>query len=378
MYKKYKTKTILNVKKHNDGGWFWSKYSTSAYKGCEWGCEYCYSRDQKYNPHKSNKDKNVSQFKDPFSEYIKIKENAPQLLDKSLKNKSVDIIYLSGYQPIESKYKITRSLLKVILDNNFPVFINEKSPLLLRDLDILTKIKNTSFLNVGWSIITSKDNKTKNIFEKKAPSVKSRFSAMKKLSKNNIITGTIFMPILPYISDTEENIENIVRMTNESNGKYVLDGGLTLWGDCKNYFYKSLESYNPYLIKKYDELFKNTKYLKDYYPNIHRLILKYCKKYGLTNYIPRPISFYPEELQINKRIAAEFYIIARELLLSGQGGYKEWAYRKAGWILDDLKTNIKSIYEEYGIKGLLEIKGIEQKHAENIVKFLKKSNVTTI
>jgi len=84
MYKIYKTKTILNVHKHCDGGWFWSKYSASPYIGCEWGCQYCYSRDEKYNPHKATRDPMVLEFKDPFSEYIKIKENAPEILRKSL------------------------------------------------------------------------------------------------------------------------------------------------------------------------------------------------------------------------------------------------------------------------------------------------------
>lgn len=378
MYKTYKPKTILNVQKHNDSGWFWSKYSASPYLGCEWGCEYCYSRDEKYNPHKPERDKTVLEFEDPFSEYIKIKENAPYLLKKSLKNKPIEIIYLDSYQPIEAKYKLSRKMLNVALDLNFPVFINEKSPLLLRDLDILKKIRDRSFLNVGWSIITCTDDKKRSILEKKAPPVKKRFESMKILAKNNIMTGTIFMPILPFIYDDEENIENVVKMTSESGGKYILDAGLTLYGYCKTHFYKILKKFNPSLIKRYDDLFTGVRYFKEYYPLIHNTISNYCKKYNLTNYIPRPINFHPKELQINKKVAAEFYIIARELQLNGKGGYKEWSFRKAGWIVDDLQTSIQSIYDEFGISGLKKIRGIGQKHAKNIEMFLKNPTIITV
>lgn len=371
MYKTYKTKTILNIHKHTDGGWFWSKYSASPYIGCEWGCHYCYARDEKYNPHKPSRDPIVLEFKDPFSQYIKIKENAPELLRKSLKNKPRDIIYLDSYIPIDLKYQLARKMLEVCFDLNFPVFINEKSPQLLRDLDILKKINSNTFLNVGWSIITTKDNKTRKIIESNAPAVSLRFEAMKKLADNKIMTGTILMPIIPFIYDDENNIKAIIKKTKEYGGQYILDGGLTLWGYCKTHFYKTIEKHYPNLINKFEELYGNSKLFNNYYSKIHKLVLKYCNKYNLTNYIPRSVSFYPKDLQINKMIAGVFYLKARELQMSDQGGYKELSYRKTAWILDDLKENIKNIYEEKGINGLTLIKGIGKINANRIEKYLR-------
>lgn len=377
MYQVYQAKSILNVHKHCDGGWFWNKYSASPYLGCEYGCQYCYARDEEYNPHKASRDPEVLKFEDAFSQYIKVKENSPQLLRKALENKPRDLIYLDGYQPVEAKYKYARKMLEVCFELGFPVFINEKSPLLLRDLDLLKKINKRSYLNVGWSIATTKDDKARVAFEPKAPCVKSRFVAMKKLAENKIMTGTVFMPILPFIYDDEKNIESVVKETKKCGGKYVLDAGLTLWGYCKVHFYKALEKYRPSLTTDYDELYSNQKQFTCYTAHLHKQVLKYCKKYEITPFIPRPVSFYPEKLQLNKEIAGNFYLEARELQLSGSKGYREWAYRKAAWALDDLQENIEEIYHNEGIDGLRKIKGIGEKLAERIEGFLKVSKRNT-
>lgn len=370
MYKIYKTKNVLNVHKHCDGGWFWIKYSAYPYIGCEWGCEYCYWRDEKYNPHKPSRDADVLKFKDPFSEYIKVKKDAPKLLKKALLNKPKELIYLDNYQPVDSKCKYARKMLEVCLDLEFPVFINEKSPMLLRDLDILKRINKKSYINVGWSIITTKDDDTRLAFEHKGLPVKSRFEAMKILAENNIMTGTVFMPILPFIYDNEKNIADVVKQTKKHGGKYVLDGGLTLWGHCKTHFYKALARYDKGLILKYNELYNNKERFNKYTTQVHKLTVKYCKKYGLTSYIPRPIKFYPKKVQINKKIAGKFYLKARKLQLSGKEQYKEWSYRKAAWALDDLDKSIGDIFERESFEGLLKIKGIGKSLAGEIQRLL--------
>jgi len=370
IYKTYQAKAVLNIHKHCDGGWFWNKYSAFPYVGCEWGCEYCYSRDEKYNPHRPFQDPQVSKFDDAFSQYIKVKENAPELLRKALKNKPRDLIYLDNYQPIEAKYSYVRKMLEVCFELGFPVFINEKSPMLLRDLDVLKKIAEKSYLNVGWSIITTKDDRTRLIFEPRAPPVSARFAAMRKLAENKIITGTVFMPILPSIYDAEENIEAVIKKTEECGGQYVLDGGLTLWGYCKTHFYKALKTYDPALITKYDELYGNTKLLAEHTKSAHQLVVKYCQKYKVRPYIPRPIEIYPKELQINKKIAEKFYLKAREFQMSGQSGYREWTYRKAAWSLDDLEESVKEILQKQGIDGTRQIKGVGKSLGEQIKEFL--------
>lgn len=363
IYKTYKPKSVLNVHKHLDGGWFWNKYSAFPYMGCCYGCEYCYWRNEKYN----RLVKDAPKLEDAFSQYIKVKENAIDLLKKELKGKEKEVIYINSYQPVEFKYKLVRKMLEVLLELDFPVFINEKSPLLLNDLDLLKKL---SCSNVGFSIAFSKDDKAKEIFESKAPAIESRFDAMKNLSKEGITTGTVLMPVLPFICDDEENIKEIVKKTKESGGKYVLDAGLTLFGYCGLHFYKFLEKYDSSLVKKYKKIYLFHKELGKYYVKAHELVKKYCEEYKIPNSIPMPVDFYPKELQINKKIAEQFYLKSREIMLTQGMNYRQFAYLKTAWILDELKDNVKEIYDKKGKEGLMEIKGIGEKISDEIIKCL--------
>ncbi len=373
--KSYQPKSILNVHKHVDGGWFWVKYSAFPYLGCQYGCEYCYWRDEKYNPHKPSRDLEVLKFEDAFSQYIKIKENAVELLSNELSKKPKDLIYLDHYQPLEAKERLTRGMLEVCLESGFPVFINEKSPLVLNDLDILKKISKKTYLTVAWSIVTTVDDKTRIIFEPKAPSVKARFEAMKKLSEAGISTGTVFMPILPFIYDDEKNIEAVIKKTKECGGEYILEGGLTLWGHCKTHFYKILEKHDPKLLAKYKMLYDKKDNKQDpwltHTIKIHSLVKKYCQKYGIKNCIPRPVNFFPKYLQGNKKIAADFFLQAREIQLSSGMNYKYWAFQKAAWAIDELNQDTREIYKKQGKKGLLAIKGVGESIAEMIIEFLR-------
>jgi DNA repair photolyase len=370
LYEVYKAKSILNVHKHCDGGWFWSKYSASPYTGCEYGCTYCYAREVKYNPYKKQSQSTLIPMKDEFSEHIKIKQNAPELLTKQLSKQPKDLIDLDSHQPVDSKYEYARKMLEVCYDLGFSVFVNEKSPLLLRDIDVLEKISKATYLNVGWSIIGTQDDAVKSVFEPNSPPFESRFQAMQKLATRGIYTGTIFMPILPFIYDTEDHIEKVVKKTRESGGKYVLEGGLSLMNQCKTYFYRALSAYDSSLIAKYDELYCNPKLMAEELARIHKIVLENCQKEGLTPYIPRPITIYPKEQQTNRSVAEKFYLEARELQLSGADNFRAWAYRKAARALDDLDRNVEDIYQEKGLEGLKAISGVGESLAKKIASFI--------
>jgi DNA repair photolyase len=117
-YVLYRSKRILNVHKHVDGGWFWTKYSAHAYVGCQEGCVYCYWRDEKYNM--LARDPAARHLSDPFSQYIKVKTNAAELLRKELSRVHKDVISVSDYPPAEARYGLSREMLKICAELGFP------------------------------------------------------------------------------------------------------------------------------------------------------------------------------------------------------------------------------------------------------------------
>jgi DNA repair photolyase len=127
----YRPKTVLNKNKRADH-WFWSRYSAYPYVGCQHGCLFCYCREKKYCPYDDPLD---------FSRVIKVKENAPELVRRGLSHAPVDVVSTGDYQPLERKFMISRKILEVCHDLGFPVFILERSPLILRDLDLLQDIQ---------------------------------------------------------------------------------------------------------------------------------------------------------------------------------------------------------------------------------------------
>ena len=97
------------------------------------GCvrQYCYLRERKYCPFDDLND---------FGYVIKVKENAPELLRKALSRLPVDVVCTGDYQPAERKFEVSRRMLEVCLELGFPVSVLERSPLVLRDLDLLKEI----------------------------------------------------------------------------------------------------------------------------------------------------------------------------------------------------------------------------------------------
>lgn len=365
---KYKADKVLNIHKYVDS-WFWDKYSAYPYKGCQFGCEFCYNREARYRPYEDP---------DDFSRVITIKENAPELLRNELTKVPTDLIAIGDYQPVERRYKISRKMLKVCLDLGFPVFILERSPLVLRDLDILKEINKKGFALVAFSIITtpkSKNYSKLRFFEPKSPKVNRRFKAMKKISKSGILTGTVFMPILPYIFDDDENIENVIKMTVANGGSFIVAGGLTLGRGYKKRYFDILKKIDPSLVNKYRILYPSYNvYGPDpiYMGEIANKVTELCEKYKISDRIPRPTRFFPEKLRLNKKIAEIFFDKVYRLEIKNKSFYRVWGYRKASWALDALKENIYDIYKEKGLKGLDEIKDIGEFFSEQIEKEIKK------
>ncbi len=348
----YRPKTILNKHKRADH-WFWTRYSAYPYIGCQHGCEFCYCREQKYSPYDDPND---------FAYIIKVKENAGSLLRRALSRNPVDLVFTGDYQPAERKFGISRQMLEACRDLGFPVFVLERSPLILRDLDLLQEINTGAPSVVAFSIISTPDSPYYNRvrqMEHLTPPAEKRFAAMQAIAAAGILTGTCFMPILPGLCDAEANLENVVRWTAEHGGRFVLASSLTLADQQKSYFFKVLGERFPDLVNLYQSLYPPASYAPCDYP-WHRIALRIrelCTQYGISDRIPRPI-IPGDKHACNKRIVERLANKVYEMELHQEPDYRIWAYRKAAWAIEDLEQDIGLVYQAMGLKGLQNIQNI--------------------
>ena len=185
--KEIQSKTILSVSKVYP-------YVINPYIGCQHACLYCYARFMK----------RFTGHREPWGQFVDVKINAPDLLKLEITKKKPGKVWVSGvcdpYQPLEAKYKITRECLKILARYNWSVVVQTRSPLVLRDLDILKTGKN---FEVGFSIATADDNIRK-LFEPDAPTIKDRVRVLGELHKAGIKTYAMIAPMLPGAEDLAE------------------------------------------------------------------------------------------------------------------------------------------------------------------------------
>ncbi|MDO9535559.1 MAG: radical SAM protein [Bacillota bacterium] len=178
--KEIKAKTILSASKIYD-------WVINPYVGCQHACSYCYARFMK----------RFTGHKEPWGDFVDVKINAADLLLVEITKKKRGRVWVSGvcdpYQPLEEKYKLTRQCLEILAQNNWPVIIQTRSPLVLRDIDILKEMQD---LEVGLSITTA-DEAIKKLFEPNAPSIKDRIKVLDELHKASIKTYAMVAPMLP-------------------------------------------------------------------------------------------------------------------------------------------------------------------------------------
>ncbi len=171
-------------------------YVINPYTGCQHSCSYCYARFMK----------RFTGHKEPWGQFVDVKINAPDLLRKEIVKKRRDFVWVSGvcdpYQPLEGKYKITRQCLEILAEHDWPVVVQTRSALVLRDLDIL---KRGRHFEVGFSITTADDGIRK-LFEPGAPPIARRLQALQELHAAGIRTYVMIAPMLPGAEDLADRL----------------------------------------------------------------------------------------------------------------------------------------------------------------------------
>jgi len=186
-------KTILCKSKVSD-------YTINPYVGCEHGCSYCYARFMK----------RFTGHREEWGRFVDVKINAASLLQREVRKKRAGRVWISGvcdpYQPLEKKYELTKTCLEVLSTHCWPVTIQTKSPLVLRDIELLRKFNE---IEVGLTITTADEN-IREIFEANSPPIKERIKTLERLHSVGIKTYAMIAPILPKAEDLVERLSGKV------------------------------------------------------------------------------------------------------------------------------------------------------------------------
>lgn len=288
-----KAKTILSKVKYGNE-WYGIDYNMNLYRGCSHGCIYCDSRSNCYH---------IENF-----DLVRGKENALYILEQELsKKRKKGIIGIGSmsdtYNPLEKEYEQTRGALKLISKYGFGVSIDTKSDLILRDIDLLKEINSKNNVIIKFTITTPNDELSK-IIEPNVCISSKRLQAIKILSDNGIFTGIMMNPMLPFITDKEEDIRYLVKLAYQNGAKFIHTYmGMTLRENQREYYFYKLDQHFIGIKEKY------IKYYGDKYncivPNYKRLYKVFtdeCIKYRILYDMKDIIKAYKKEIKSNEQI----------------------------------------------------------------------------
>lgn len=221
---------------------FYADWNMNIYRGCSHGCIYCDSRSVCYQ---------IDRF-----DTVRPKENALELLDNELRSKRSSGVITMGsmsdpYNPLERELCYTHGALELIRRHGFGAAFTTKSALCARDADLLADISRSSPVCTRLTVTCADDDLCRRI-EPRVSVTSERFQAMRILADHGVYTGTWLNPLLPYLTDTEDNIRRIVRMTADAGGRFVVCFfGMTLRTGNREYYFSALDRDFPGIREKY-------------------------------------------------------------------------------------------------------------------------------
>ena len=264
-------KSLLHKIAHGEM-WFGSDYNMNLYRGCCHRCIYCDSRSSCYK---------ITDF-----DRVKVKKDALLILRKELKSKRhKGVIQLGAmsdsYNPFEQEYEITRNALALIAHYGFGLSLETKSNLIVRDIDYLQRIHQNADMILKLTI-TAYDDALSQKIEPGVCVSSERFKALKALSAQGFFSGVVLSPILPFLTDTDENIKAIIHAAYENGASFVYTiGGVTLRENQRDYYYEQLDRLFPGLRNKYQNSYGNRYLCMSKNRELIKVFQAECEKHGL-------------------------------------------------------------------------------------------------
>ncbi len=260
-------------------------WTINPYRGCEFGCRYCYAR----YTHEFMEMRDGLE----FEQKIYVKQHAADLLRRELKkvkkNESIALgTATDPYQPAERRYEVTRTILaEFACHRGFELGIVTKSNLILRDRDLLVEIARGNTLSIHITI-TTLDAELARILEPRAPRPDLRMDAVRELSRAGLDVGLSCSPVLPGITDSAADLENLVHAAAESGARHIFANPLFLKPCSSAVFLPFIEQHFPHLLENYRERYQDRSFLPAAYgKRIAQLISRLRQKYGIGRGDPR-------------------------------------------------------------------------------------------
>lgn len=266
---------------HRLNVWFLPfRWGANTYRGCEHNCVYCNAR----HTHEY-----LGLPTGEFAHKIIVKDNAAEILDKELSREgwnrrwTVNLSTVTDpYQPAERQFRITRDVLKVFLRHHNALMVTTKSDLIVRDLDILSEMAQTGFLNVVLTIPVMDEDLRKKV-EPNAPSISRRVGFLNELHSAGVTVGVTTIPLFPF-SDGEDDLGRLIKTFAENGADYVIVDLLNFREEARGRFMEFIKNNYPDLAPKYEELYTANYCDKGYAKQIRNYANKLIKEYKVGNY----------------------------------------------------------------------------------------------
>ena len=364
------------IRKNNlSGSFIVGKYRFSPYMACQHGCAYCDGRSERYF------------VEGDFERDIIARTNLPELIGveiPKLREKGFITIgsgITDAYQPIERDLELTRKCAEALTEFNSPASIMKKSDLAIRDLNLWSKVGSKAGFLFMVSL-TFADDGDRKIFEPGASSVEARIESLIRFKEAGCYTGVLAMPLLPFIGDTDANLDALYTALAATGVDFIMPAGLTLRpGRQKDHFFKVVGKNRPELLLDYEKLYAENRdsgaivagYAKRLVERCGAFSRKYDIPFLVPHYVYRDRIHIYDEVNVLLAHMIELYEsrgVDTKPLQKSRSGYMAWiteqkkaynrrrslSYRKLDWELRDAVSSgkIESIVGNEKLGGFID------------------------
>ncbi len=287
----------------------WIAYTINPYRGCEFGCKYCFARytheflqpisidsGLHKKPAAKTAPRDPQEWATAFEHEIYMKQNAAWLLEQELKRFDPRHAIVIGaatdpYQPIERRHRVTRSIFEVFAKRSgYDIGVITKSRLIARDIDVLAQVARRNRFVVHLTI-TTPDAALARMIEPRAPRPDLRFAALRKLRDAGITAGVMCSPLLPGLNDNPAMLDEMGRLASEAGASFLVGNPLFLKLCSRPTYLSFVREHFPHLLADYERRYAHSDFAdKQYTDKMHEIVDGIRHKYGIGSRSSRALA----------------------------------------------------------------------------------------